>query len=142
VTADELAEACAASMWEDDRASRDLGMSLRAVSPGRAEMTMVVRDDMVNGHGICHGGFIFTLADSAFAFACNSHGDRAVAQHNTITFLRPGRLGETLTARAEERVQAGRNGIYDVRVIGSDKTVVAEMRGHSRTIGQRFFVEV
>jgi phenylacetic acid degradation protein PaaD len=72
-------------MWQDDRASRDLGMILRAISPGRAAMTMVVRDDMVNGHGICHGGFIFTLADSAFAFACNSYGERDVAQHNTIT---------------------------------------------------------
>jgi acyl-CoA thioesterase len=142
VTPDELAQACAASLWEDDRASQRLGMQLGSVAPGRAEMSMLVRDDMTNGHGICHGGFIFTLADSAFAFACNSYGERAVAQHNTITFVRPGRAGETLRAIAEERGRNGRNGIYDVRVTGSDGSVVAEMRGHARTLGQRFFVEV
>ena len=137
----ELARACADAMWADDHASRGLGMVLAAVGPGSATMTLAVRPEMVNGHGICHGGFIFTLADSAFAFACNSHGERAVAQHNAITFVRPGRLGETLTATAEERVVAGRSGIYDVRVTGDDGTIVAEMRGHSRLSGGRFFPE-
>ena len=137
----DLARACADAMWADDNASRGLGMTLTAVGPGTATMTLTVRPEMVNGHGICHGGFIFTLADSAFAFACNSHGDRAVAQHNAITFVRPGRLGETLTATAEERVTAGRSGIYDVRVTGGDGTIVAEMRGHSRLSGGRFFPE-
>ncbi|MGE0416712.1 MAG: hydroxyphenylacetyl-CoA thioesterase PaaI [Acetobacteraceae bacterium] len=136
-----LARACAEAMWRDDQASQGLGFVLDLVAPGRARMSMVVRPDMVNGHGICHGGFIFTLADSAFAFACNSHGERAVAQHNAITFVRPGRLGETLTADAEERVVSGRSGIYDVRVIGGDGTVVAEMRGHSRLHGGKFFAE-
>ena len=137
----ELARACADAMWADDNASRGLGMTLTAVGPGTATMTLTVRPEMVNGHGICHGGFIFTLADSAFAFACNSHGDRAVAQHNAITFVRPGRLGETLTATAEERVIAGRSGIYDVRVTGGDGTIVAEMRSHSRLSGGFFFPE-
>jgi len=137
----DLARACADAMWAEDHASRGLGMALTGVGPGTATMTLTVRPEMVNGHGICHGGFIFTLADSAFAFACNSHGDRAVAQHNAITFVRPGRLGETLTATAEERVTAGRSGIYDVRVTGSDGTIVAEMRGHSRLSGGRFFAQ-
>jgi acyl-CoA thioesterase len=137
----DLARACAETMWRDDQASQGLGFSLDDVAPGRARMSMTVTAAMVNGHGICHGGFIFTLADSAFAFACNSHGERAVAQHNQITFVRPGRLGETLTATAEERVRAGRSGIYDVRVTGADGTVVAEMRGHSRLSGGRFFPE-
>ena len=83
-------------------------------------MAMTITEAMVNGHGICHGGFIFTLADSAFAFACNSHGDRTVAQHCSITFLRPGRVGETLRAEAKERVRAGRTGMTDVRVLGED----------------------
>ncbi len=134
-----LARACAAAMWAEDRASLGLGMSLEEVGPGRAVLSMVVRESMANGHGICHGGFIFALADSAFAFACNSRGERAVAQHCAITFLRPVRAGETLRAEAVERVRAGRSGIYDVRVSGEDKEVVAELRGHSRSIGGRFF---
>jgi len=137
----DLARACADAMWQDDHASKGLGMTLLEVGPGAARMTLTVRPEMVNGHGICHGGFIFALADSAFAFACNSRGDRAVAQHNAITYVRPGRLGETLTATAEERVTAGRSGIYDVRVTGDDGTIVAEMRGHSRLSGGRFFPE-
>jgi acyl-CoA thioesterase len=137
----ERARACADAMLAEDRATQGLGILLAAVGPGSATMTMMVRDDMVNGHGMCHGGFIFTLADSAFAFACNSYNERAVAQHNSITYLRPGRLGEMLTAVAEERVRQGRSGLYDVRVTGSDGTVVAEFRGQSRTIGGTFFPE-
>jgi acyl-CoA thioesterase len=94
---------------------------------------------MVNGLGVCHGGFIFTLADSAMAFASNSYNERALAQLGSVTFLRPGRLGETLTAVAEERARAGRTGVYDVRISGSDGGVVAEFRGHTRMIGQKFF---
>jgi acyl-CoA thioesterase len=141
VTEDERARASADAMWQDDRASQALGMVLMRVAAGRAEMSMRVRQDMVNGHGLCHGGFIFALADSTFAFACNSYNARCVAQHNSITYLRPGRLGETLTAVAEERARAGRGGIYDVRIIGEDGTAVAEFRGHSRTIGGRIFAE-
>ncbi len=137
--AEALARACAEAMWLEDRASQGLGMRLESVGPGRAVLSMTVTQTMVNGHGICHGGFIFALADSAFAFACNSHGDRALAQHCAITFLRPGRSGETLRAEAVERVQQGRSGITDVRVIGGSGEVVAELRGHSRTTGDRFF---
>jgi len=106
--ADALARACAEAMWADDRASRALGMTLDFVRPGHARMSMIVREAMVNGHGICHGGFIFALADSAMAFAANSHGERAVAQHATITYLRPGRLDEILVAEATERARAKR----------------------------------
>jgi acyl-CoA thioesterase len=137
----EMARACAEAMLREDRATHGLGIVLDDVGPGTARMSMTVRPDMVNGHGICHGGFIFTLADSTFAFACNAYGDRAVAHHNEITFVRPGRLGETLIATAEERVRARRSGIYDVRVTGADGGVVAEMRGHSRLAGGRFFAE-
>jgi acyl-CoA thioesterase len=93
----------------------------------------------VNGHGICHGGSIFALADSAVAFACNSHGERAVARRCTITLIRSGRLGEVLQAGAVERVRQGRSGITDVRVTGEDGAIVAELRGHSRTTGRQFF---
>jgi acyl-CoA thioesterase len=130
-----VAHAAAAAMWADDKASSGLGMALEDVAPGRARLSMLVRPDMVNGHGICHGGFIFSLADSAFAFACNSYGQRVVAQHCAITFLRPAKKGERLTAEAAERTRAGRSGIYDVRVAGADGGIVAELRGHSRTIG-------
>jgi acyl-CoA thioesterase len=140
--ADALARRCADAMWVDDVASHGLGMTLDHVAAGRARMSMRVRAEMVNGHGLCHGGFIFALADSAMAFAANAHGDRAVAQHNSITYVRPGRLGERLMAEAEERSRSGRSGIYDVRVTGSsDGSVVAEFRGHSRLSGGRFFTE-
>ena len=112
------------------------------IAAGRARLSMLVRPEMVNGHGLCHGGFIFALADSAMAFAASSHGERAVAHHNSITYLRPGRLGEILTAVAEERSRSARSGIYDVRVTGSSEgSVVAEFRGHARLSGGRFFTE-
>ena len=136
---DALARACAEAMAAGDRASAGLGMVLESVGPGRAVMRMMVTEAMVNGHGICHGGFIFTLADSAFAYACNSHGARAVAQHGAITFLRPARRGETLRAEAVERIATGRSGLTDVRVTGTDGEVVAELRGQSRLTGGHFF---
>ncbi|WP_315836006.1 hydroxyphenylacetyl-CoA thioesterase PaaI [Bradyrhizobium prioriisuperbiae] len=132
-----LAQVSAQAMWANDNASRGLGMTLVSVAPGEAVLSMVVRKDMVNGHGICHGGFMFTLADSAFAFACNSHGEPAVAQQCAVTFIRPVREGETLTAHALERSRVGRGGIYDVTVRAADGDAVAEFRGHSRTIGGR-----
>jgi acyl-CoA thioesterase len=135
--AEQTARAAADAMWANDAASQSLGMTLDSVGPGRAVMSMTVADTMVNGHGMCHGGFIFTLADSTFAFACNSHGDAAVAQHCAITFLRPGRSGERLTAEAVERTSQGRSGLYDIRVTGQDGTIVAEMRGHSRIIDRK-----
>lgn len=132
-----VARSSAETMWAGDKASTGLGMAVEEVAPGHARLSMTVRPDMVNGHGMCHGGFIFALADSAFAFACNSYGERAVAQHCAITFLRPAMEGERLTAAAAERAHAGRSGIYDVRVTGTDGSIVAELRGHSRTIGGR-----
>lgn len=138
MTADELAQACAAAMWKDDQASRGVGMQLGEVAPGRARLSLLVEDRHVNGHGICHGGFIFALADSAFAFACNTTGEVAVASHCAVSFLRPARLGETLVATAEERHRAGRSGLYDVRVATEAGEVVAEFRGQSRTTGARF----
>ena len=131
---DDLARACADAMWKEDGASQGLGMEILEVKAGQAVLTMTIRPHMVNGHGIAHGGFIFTLADSAFAFACNSHNQRTVAAQCNISFIRPGKLGDTLVAAAREISRTGRSGIYDVRVTVND-TVVAELRGHSRTIG-------
>ena len=130
----ELARACAEAMWKEDDASRGLGMEIVDVRSGEATLTMTVEPHMVNGQRIAHGGFIFLLADSAFAFACNSHNQRAVAAQCDIAFIRPGKLGDKLVATAREISRGGRSGIYDVRVTVDD-TVVAEFRGHSRTIG-------
>ena len=129
-----LAEACARVMWAEDRASQSFGMRIERIAPGEAVLTMTVAERMVNGHGICHGGFIFTLADSAFAFACNTYDRRTVAQHCAVTFIAPSRLGEVLSAHALEVSRAGRSGIYDVTVTDAGGAVVAEFRGHSRTI--------
>ena len=111
-------------------------MSLDWVRPGMARLPMPVTAAMLNGHGTCHGGFIFTLADSAFAFACNTDGAASVASHCAISFLRPVMLGERLVAEAVERYRVGRSGIYDVQVTAAGE-VVAEFRGHSRTTGGR-----
>jgi acyl-CoA thioesterase len=133
LSSDDLARACAEAMWKEDDASKGLGMELVEVKPGRAVLTMTVQPHMVNGQRIAHGGFIFTLADSAFAFACNSHNERAVAAQGNISFIRPGKLGDRLVATACEISRSGRSGIYDVRVTVDD-TVIAEFRGHSRVV--------
>ncbi|MCB0896135.1 MAG: hydroxyphenylacetyl-CoA thioesterase PaaI [Nocardioides sp.] len=125
-------------MWSDDRASRALGMSLEAVGPGTATLRMTVRDDMVNGHDIGHGGLTFTLADSAFAFACNSYNRRTVAAGAEIRFRRPTRAGDLLVATAVERDRDGRDGTYDVTVTSGDE-VVAVFVGRSREIGGAFW---
>jgi acyl-CoA thioesterase len=130
-----LAEACAAAMWARDRASAGLGMAIERVAPGEAVLTMTVRPDMVNGHDMCHGGFIFTLADSAFAFACNSYNVTTVAASCDIAFLRSARAGETLRATAREVHREGRNGIYDIAVTDASGAAIAHFRGKSRTIG-------
>ncbi len=132
--AGEIARACAEAMWAEDSASKGLGMQLISVEPGRAILAMTITDKMVNGHNIAHGGFIFTLADSTFAFACNTYNQRTVAQQCAITFIAPGKLGDRLIARGIERHRAGRSGIYDITVTREDGTVIAEFRGHSRTI--------
>jgi phenylacetic acid degradation protein PaaD len=130
---DDVARACAGAMWTEDDASKGLGMEIVEIGPGYATLAMTVRPDMVNGQRIAHGGFIFTLADSAFAFACNSHNERVVAAQGQITFIKPGKLGDRLVAEAREITRGGRSGIYDVRV-SVDDTVIAEFRGHSRVI--------
>ncbi|MEM8579371.1 MAG: hydroxyphenylacetyl-CoA thioesterase PaaI [Pseudomonadota bacterium] len=135
------AERSAAAMWARDAASQGLGMVLTQIGPGCATLTMPVRPDMLNGHGICHGGYIFTLADSAFAFACNSYNQLAVAQSNSITYLAPGQPGDTLTATAAEVARAGRSGTYDVTVTDGAGSPLALFRGLSRTVKGRHFDE-
>jgi acyl-CoA thioesterase len=134
LSSDELARACADAMWQDDDASQGLGMEILDVKAGQATLAMTVKPHMVNGHGIAHGGFIFLLADSTFAFACNSHNERAVAAQCNISFIKPGKLGDRLVATATEISRTGRSGIYDVRV-AVDGVAIAELRGHSRTVG-------
>ena len=121
-------------MWADDRASRALGMTLDEVGPGSATLSMTLRDDMVNGHAIGHGGLTFTLADSAFAFACNSYNRVTVAAGAEIRFRRPTRLGDVLVATATERERVGRDAVYDVLVTVGDE-VVAVFVGRSKEIG-------
>jgi acyl-CoA thioesterase len=134
LSSDDLARACAEAMWREDDASKGLGMEILEIKAGAATLAMTVEPHMVNGHGIVHGGFIFLLADSAFAFACNSHNERAVAAQCNISFIRPGKLGDLLIATAREISRTGRSGIYDVRVTVDDSPI-AELRGHSRTVG-------
>jgi acyl-CoA thioesterase len=124
----------AAAMFEADLASRGLGMQLLAAGDGAATVRMTITSAMVNGHAIAHGGYVFLLADTAFACACNSHGPVTVAAGADITFVAPVRDGDVLVAEAAERVSYGRSGIYDVTVRRAGE-VVAEFRGRSRTIG-------
>jgi acyl-CoA thioesterase len=138
VTPQERARRCADLMWEGDNASRALGMRITAVGPGLASVEMTVREDMVNGHAIGHGGFTFTLADSAFAFACNSYNRSTVAAGCEIRFRAPTRLGDELVAEAVERSREGRDGVYDV-VVRCGDLVVAELVGRSREIGGTLF---
>ena len=129
--------ASARRMWDDDAASRKLGMELHEAAGGNARVTMTVTEDMVNGHGMCHGGFLFLLADSAFACACNSPGPVTVAAGAEITFVASGRQGDVLEAVATERTTFGRSGVYDVTVRRpTDGQVIAEFRGRSRTIAR------
>ena len=134
---EDLARRSADAMWAGDAASKALGMEIVSVGPGTATLSMKVRDDMVNGWDLCHGGLIASLADSAFAFACNSHGTVTVASGFDVTFLESARLGDELVAVAVERALRGRSGLYDVTVTRtSDDTVIAEFRGRSRSTGR------
>ena len=126
-----LAAAVGEAMYARDAASQALGMTLEEVGPGYARLRMEVRADMLNGHGTCHGGLVFALADSAFAFACNSHGVVTVAAGCSIEFLAPAREGDDLVAEAEELHREGRNGVYDVAVRRADGALVATFRGRS-----------
>ncbi len=134
-TADRAAEA----LWRGDAASKQLGMNVESCAPGRAAVTMRIRPDMVNGHGICHGGLVFALADSAFAFACNSYGDNTVAAGAAIEFLKPAREGDLLRADAAESWRAGRSGIYEIEVRDQDGDLIALFRGRSHQIAGRLF---
>lgn len=138
MTPHETAQAVARAMWAQDGASKWVGMDLVSVGEGTATLALSVAARHCNGHGICHGGVTFTLADSAFAYACNSRNRSTVAQHNSITYTAAGRLGDRLTATATEVALSGRSGIYDVSVTNQDGTVIARFRGLSRAIGGGF----
>lgn len=139
MTPQDRAERSATAMWAGDTASQWIGCTLQSVAPGQATLALTVQAHHLNGHGSCHGGIIFTLADSAFAFACNSYNQIVVGQETQITYLAPGELGEVLTATATESARQGRTGVYDVTVTGGDRRKVALFRGLSRAIkGQHF----
>jgi acyl-CoA thioesterase len=129
-----LAERIAKVIEREDRVSRWLGMQLTAVRPGYARMSMRVTEDMVNGQKVCHGGVIFTLADSSFGFACNTHNQRALAASCSIDFLAPAQLGDELAAEAHEVARAGRSAVYDVRVTNQREELIALFRGKSATV--------
>ena len=141
MTPKERAQKSADAMWNNDSASQRVGMSLLEVDAGRATLSLKISDEHLNGHKICHGGYVFMLADSAFAFACNSYNQLAVAYQNSITYAAPGKKGDVLTARAVEVSKAGRSGIYDVTITNQDDEAIAHFRGHSRTIKGTHFEE-
>lgn len=141
LTPRERAERSAAAMWANDPATQWFGMELVEVDEGRATLAMTVEPHHCNGHGTCHGGVSFSLADSAFAFACNSRNVSTVGQHVMMSYLAPGHAGDRLTARAQEISLSGKSGIYDVRVANQNGLVIAEMRGFSRAINGRHFEE-
>ena len=140
-TPQQIAEATRDAMWANDRASKLLGMAVLAIGPGKATLTMTVREDMLNGHDICHGGFVATLADSAFAFACNACNEMTVASGFDINLLAAAKQGDVLTARAAEVSRAGRTGVYDVNVSNQRGEAVAVFRGRSYAIKGKALVE-
>lgn len=137
----ERAKKSAAVMWAEDRASAWLGMSIDDVDEGTAILSLTVQDHHCNGFGICHGGITFALADSAFAFACNSRNQSTVAHHNSITYIAPAQKGDVLTATAKETSLTGRSGIYDVTVTTQAGVTIAEFRGGSRSLRGKLFEE-
>jgi acyl-CoA thioesterase len=139
--AQQVAEAVRDAMWRGDRASKALGMQVVAVGPGSATLTLAVRDDMLNGHDICHGGLITTLADSAFAFACNAYNEVTVAAGFDVNLMAAARLGDVLTASAHEISRGGRTGVYDIAVVNQRGEAVAAFRGRSHTLKGRAVVE-
>ena len=141
MTPTERARKSAEAMWADDNASKWAGMEITHIDEGTATLALTVAAHHCNGHAICHGGVIFMLADSAFAFACNSRNQSTVAQHNLINYLAPGREGDRLTAAAREVSLNGRSGIYDVTVTNQDGQTIAEFRGMSRAIKGQLFDE-
>ena len=141
MTPQEIAEAVRDAMWKNDRASRLLGMRVTAIGPGTATMTMAVREDMLNGHDICHGGLVTTLADSTFAFACNSYNEVTVASGFDVNLIAASRRADQLTAVAREVNRAGRTGVYDIDVTNQRGEAVAAFRGRSYAIKGRAVVE-
>jgi acyl-CoA thioesterase len=134
ITPQRLAEACAAAMYERDGCAQALGITLAAIGPGYAVMKMTVRKDMVNGHDMGHGGMIFSLADTAFAYACNSRNRVTVASSCSIDYIHPARLGDVLTAVAHERSLRGRSGLYDINVTNQNNELIAHFRGRSHRV--------
>ncbi len=132
-----LAERAVAALYAGDRASQNLGMRIEKIAPGAVRVAMIVRGDMVNGHSICHGGIVFALADSAFAFACNSYGDNALAAAASIDFLAPAREGDALTADARELWRARRSGLYEITVSNQRGDRIALFRGRSHRVEGR-----
>ena len=141
MTPEDRAQRSADIMWASDHAAQWLGLRLTDVGEGRSVMEFTVAAEHCNGHGICHGGLTFALADTAFAYACNSRNQRTVAQQNVISYIAPGKLGDVLTATAREVTLNGRSGIYDVAVHNQAGDLIAEFRGMSRMIKGQFFDE-
>jgi len=141
MTSNERAKKAAEAMWANDDASKWVGMELVDIKEATATLSLIVQQQHCNGHGNCHGGIIFSLADSAFAFACNSRNQATVAQHNSITYLAPARLNDRLIAKATETSLIGRTGIYDVEVTNQNGEKIADFRGCSRTIKGQLFEE-
>lgn len=139
--AQRVAEATRDAMWKDDRASKALGMQVVTIGPGTASLTMTVREDMLNGHDICHGGLVTTLADSAFAFACNAYNEVTVASGFDVNLIAAARKGDVLTATAVEVAKAGRTGVYDIIVSNQRGERVAAFRGRSYTMKGKPLVE-
>jgi acyl-CoA thioesterase len=138
----QIAEACGVHMYEMDQLARLLGIVLDEMAPGRSRVSMTVRDDMANSVGTCHGGIIFSLADCAFAYSCNSRNRKTVAAGASIDYVSAARLGDRLTAVAEERALVGRTGIYDVRVVDQNDELIAFFRGRSRWVAGPIFPEL
>lgn len=141
MNAQDIAEATREVMWEDDRASRALGIQVLAIGPGSATLTMTVREDMLNAHDLCHGGLLATLADSAFAFACNSYNEMTVASGFDINLIASARRGDVITATAQELSKSGRTGVYDVTLVNQHGDRVAAFRGRSYTMKGKPIVE-
>jgi acyl-CoA thioesterase len=140
-TDQQIAEATRDAMWANDRASKALGMRVEAIGPGTATLTMAVREDMLNGHDLCHGGLIATLADSAFAFACNSYNEVTVASGFDVNLVAGAQRGDVLTAHAQEISRAGRTGVYDIAVVNQRGEPVAAFRGRSYAMKGKAVVE-
>ncbi|MDH3589629.1 MAG: hydroxyphenylacetyl-CoA thioesterase PaaI [Gammaproteobacteria bacterium] len=132
-----LARACAEKMYAADLASRELGIDVSIPATGNAEAAMTITPEMINGHDVCHGGYVFTLADTAFAFACNAYDQVTVAAGATVEFLAPVRVGDRLLARAQERYRGRRSGAYDVEITNQDDLLVALFRGRSIALDRR-----